>query len=122
METHSFRIVLGDSSESIRKLCPSRKFPHYEIRGNYDIFRSGSSGCTFSRNMQKYSIGMNYVEKYWNFKLNVCLRLISNHIILIPTICFQGKSLLIDNIAAETKICCQKFKFMSFYLGLRDTE
>ena len=39
MERHSFRTVSGESPETMRKLCLS-KFPHQEIRWNYDIFRS----------------------------------------------------------------------------------
>ena len=31
MERHSFRIVLGHSPETMRKLCLSTKFPHQEI-------------------------------------------------------------------------------------------
>ena len=40
-ERHSFRIILGDSPETMRKLCLSGKFLHQEIRWNYGIFRSG---------------------------------------------------------------------------------
>ena len=40
MERHSFCIVLGDSPETMRKLCFSAKFPHQEIRWNYGIFYS----------------------------------------------------------------------------------
>ena len=32
VERHSFRIVSGDSPETMRKLCLSTKFPHHEIR------------------------------------------------------------------------------------------
>ena len=32
MESHSFRIVSGESPETMRKLCLSTKFPHQEIR------------------------------------------------------------------------------------------
>ena len=39
-ERHSFRIVLGESPETMRKLCLSAKFPPQEIRWNYGIFRS----------------------------------------------------------------------------------
>ena len=41
VERHSFRIVSDVSPETIRKLCLSIKFPHQEIRWNYDILRSG---------------------------------------------------------------------------------
>ena len=40
MERQSFRIVSGDSSETMRKLCFSTKFPDQEIRLNYCIFCS----------------------------------------------------------------------------------
>ena len=40
MERHSFRIVSGESPETIRKLYLSTKFPHHEIRWNYGILRS----------------------------------------------------------------------------------
>ena len=36
----SFRILSGDSSETMRKLCLSEKFPHQEIRWNYGILSS----------------------------------------------------------------------------------
>ena len=42
-ERHSFRIVSGESSETMWKLCLSTKFPHHEIKWNYGIFRSVSS-------------------------------------------------------------------------------
>ena len=32
MERRSFRIVFGDSAETLRKLCLSTKFPHREVR------------------------------------------------------------------------------------------
>ena len=37
---HSFRIVLDESLETLRKLCLSTTFPHQEIRWNYGILRS----------------------------------------------------------------------------------
>ena len=37
---YSFHIVSGDSSETMRKLCLSSKFPHQEVRGNFGILRS----------------------------------------------------------------------------------
>ena len=37
---HSFRIVSGESPETMRKLCLSTKFSHQEIRWNNDILRS----------------------------------------------------------------------------------
>ena len=40
MERHSFRMLLGESPETMRKLCLSTKFPHQEIRWNYGILRS----------------------------------------------------------------------------------
>ena len=40
MERYSFRIFLGDSPETIRKLRLSTKFPHLEISWNYDILCS----------------------------------------------------------------------------------
>ena len=47
VERHSFRIVSGDSPETMRKLCLSTKFPYQEIRWNYGFFRSGL-GITLS--------------------------------------------------------------------------
>ena len=38
----SFLKVSGDSSETMRKLCLSSKFPHQEIRWNYGILRNGT--------------------------------------------------------------------------------
>ena len=40
VESHSFRIVSGNSTETMRKVCLSTKFPHQEIRWNYGIFCS----------------------------------------------------------------------------------
>ena len=40
MKTHSFRIILGDSPETHRKLCVSTNFLHKEIRCNYGILYS----------------------------------------------------------------------------------
>ena len=40
VESHSLRIVLGDSPETIRKLCLSTKFFGQEIRWNNGILRS----------------------------------------------------------------------------------
>ena len=34
--------VSGDSTETMRKLCLSTKFPHHEIMWNYGILRSGN--------------------------------------------------------------------------------
>ena len=43
VEGHSFRIVLGDSPETMRKLCFSTEFPQQEIRWNYGIFHSDTN-------------------------------------------------------------------------------
>ena len=40
VERHRFRIVWGESPETMRKLHLSRKFPHYEIKWNYGIFHN----------------------------------------------------------------------------------
>ena len=37
---HSFHIVLGESSETVRKLCLLTKFPHMEIGWNFHILYS----------------------------------------------------------------------------------
>ena len=37
MERHSSRIVLGESSETMQKLCVSTKFPHMKL-GKITIF------------------------------------------------------------------------------------
>ena len=37
VERQRFHIVLGDSPETMRKLCLSTKFPHQEIRWKYGI-------------------------------------------------------------------------------------
>ena len=39
VEKYSFRIVSGESPETMRKLCLSTKFPHQKIRWNYSILR-----------------------------------------------------------------------------------
>ena len=41
-ERHSFRVVSGDSPETMRKLYLSQKFPHQKIRENFGILSSGS--------------------------------------------------------------------------------
>ena len=40
VERHSFHIILGDSPETMRKLCLSAKFSNQEIRWNYSILRN----------------------------------------------------------------------------------
>ena len=40
VERHSFGTVLGESPETLRKLCLSTKFPHQEIRWNFRILRN----------------------------------------------------------------------------------
>ena len=40
VQRHSFRIVSGESPETLRKLWLSTKFPHHKIRWNYGILRS----------------------------------------------------------------------------------
>ena len=40
VETHSFRIVLCELLETMRKTRLSHKFPHHEIRRNYGILRN----------------------------------------------------------------------------------
>ena len=42
VEKHSFLIVSGESPKTKRKLCPSAKFQHQEIRWNYGILHSES--------------------------------------------------------------------------------
>ena len=39
VERHSFRRVLGDSPETLRKLCLSTKFPHQEIKRIFGVLR-----------------------------------------------------------------------------------
>ena len=43
VETHSFHRVLGNSPKNLWKLYVSIKFPHQEIRWNFDILRSSSN-------------------------------------------------------------------------------
>ena len=43
---HGFRIVLGNSPKTLRKLCLCAEFPHQEIRWNCDTL--------FSENIRKY--------------------------------------------------------------------
>ena len=42
LERHSFRIVSGESRETMWKLCLSAKFPHQETRWNFGILPSVS--------------------------------------------------------------------------------
>ena len=42
VERHSFRIVLGNLPETLRKLCIYAKFPHQKIRWNYGILNKDS--------------------------------------------------------------------------------
>ena len=57
VERYSFRIVLGESPETMRKLCLSTKFPHLEIRWNYSILRS----VRIHKNLKSWS--MSYLKK-----------------------------------------------------------
>ena len=41
MERHSFRIVSGGSTETLRKLYISGKFAHHEIRWSFGVLHSG---------------------------------------------------------------------------------
>ena len=43
VERHSFRRIVDELPENLRKLCLSTKFPHQKNRGNFDILRSVSS-------------------------------------------------------------------------------
>ena len=43
VDKHSVRIVLGNSPETMRKLCVATKFPHQEISWKYGIFGSASN-------------------------------------------------------------------------------
>ena len=55
----NFRIVSGDSPETILKLCLFTKFPHQEIRWNYRIFRSKKWSFPLrisSVNVTKYAV------------------------------------------------------------------
>ena len=54
LERHNFRVVLGESPETMRKLCLSTKFPHQEIRWNYSIFRSVHYQITHNRKCSRY--------------------------------------------------------------------
>ena len=47
LERHTFCIVLGESPETIRKLCLSTKFLHQEIRWNYGIVNSTSFSVVY---------------------------------------------------------------------------
>ena len=53
VERHIFRIVSGDSPETMRELCLSTKFPHQEIRCNYGIFCSAIS-CKMNSYFMKH--------------------------------------------------------------------
>ena len=53
VERHSFRIVWGESPETMRKICLSTKFPH-QIRWNYGVFRSDHFRISFDT-LPRYS-------------------------------------------------------------------
>ena len=62
MEKHSFRIVLGDSPETMQKLCLSTKFPGQKIRWNDDILHSYTTKKT-----EKKKLEFNFIKlESWN--------------------------------------------------------
>ena len=48
MESHNFRKVLGESPETLLKLCASTKPPYQEIRQKFGILRSAVHLCQFT--------------------------------------------------------------------------
>ena len=50
-ERYSFRIVSGESPETMRKLCLSLKFPHQEIRWNFGILCSAFFLASLSKTL-----------------------------------------------------------------------
>ena len=68
VERYSFRIVSGESPETIRKLYLSTQFPHQEIRWNYGIFRSVIGYIMISFN--DHYISRIHVETDHDFKLH----------------------------------------------------
>ena len=62
MERHSFRIVLGDSPETMQKLCLSTKFPDQKIRWNYGILQIYTTKKT-----EKKKLEFNFIKlESWN--------------------------------------------------------
>ena len=53
-EKAQFRIVSGESPETMRKLCISIKFPHQEISWNYGILRGFHIPFPYSRPVFQY--------------------------------------------------------------------
>ena len=56
METHIFRRVLGDLSETLRKLCFSTKFPHQPIKWNNGILRSVKAKADYKKKRRQSNI------------------------------------------------------------------
>ena len=61
---------LGESPETMRKLCLSTKFPHQEIKWNYDIFLSVG---VLVQKLGHHSFLMRFVHSTFNY-LFVCLQ------------------------------------------------
>ena len=53
VERHSFRIISGDSTETMRKLCLSTKFPHQETRWQLRYFSQWSISSIIQRFSEK---------------------------------------------------------------------
>ena len=47
---------MGESPETMRKLCLSTKFPHQEISWNYGIFRSVKQGDSLNNQKQNVCV------------------------------------------------------------------
>ena len=63
MQRHGFRIVSCESPETMRKLCLSTKFPHYEIRWNYGIFCRALHAIRFAIQTLLWSLEVVILDK-----------------------------------------------------------
>ena len=56
VERHSFRTFSGDSPKTIRKLCPSTKFPYQEIRWKHVILHNLTYYCQENLARDSFSV------------------------------------------------------------------
>ena len=74
-ERHSFRIVSGDSPETMRKLCLFTKFPYHEIRWNCGILPRELHWKTlilYCMKIKRFGIFFKYYNIFFSPKIPQC--------------------------------------------------
>ena len=107
VERRSFRI--GDSPETMRKLCLSTKFSHQKIRWNHSILRSAS--CSSNQLSSQRFVPIYFIEGILSL-LHDCLKMIT----------YTWKSIKLYNLIISGSICStgtyQDQSTWSFFISL----